>query len=474
MEALLIVDGRPNETLSQVIEALGVADEIGPGWPRADLDVSQGVAIRCDDWDGLAELIERRPQARVMAFYSGPLEDVENIEGQTVSHLGRRYALRKVLSNPAWDPYVHRLLIVERRGVGTEGGSLERVAAGAAGNLFFCPLLTPIDVGQLSAVGYTGSQMNAVMLPPTGRDADATYFDCEFLSLRKQLHAYLADHLELAWTPSALALLELVDRPDFQAFMTDGGCLKLVDDEAGISRLILETASPDPVAAYRSGFFEANDSEERALRRIRSCLRADLLASSPGIAIQRTRAVHSWGDYELRGYRHGDRSAGSWQLIRLLLSELGSMISPELQETLGRRVLDPASARGTESPDHGLAEEALIRDLARVPWAPHGPKWNEPCNSAWIEAIVWLCLQGLAAQSDVPGFGNPPWMDSESGWELEVQSVHERTVYYPRSHTECVFRWRLHAPIGTAFLRDGWSRIDEPETMSLDGSLRLQ
>lgn len=472
MEALLIVDGRPNETLSRVLEALGVADEIGPGWPRADLDVSRGVAIRCDDWDGLAELIERRPGAKVMAFYTGPLEDLDQIGGTTVSHLGRRYALQRPAVKPAIEPYAHRLITLERRGVGAEGGSLERPEDGAAGNLILCPVAVSVDVEQMAAVGFSSSQINGILFPPLSVDTPAAYFENELIGIRRQLRNYLAEQVAREWNPAALSLLDVVDRPDLRPFLSDGGCLRLVADDKNVTCLVLDTASLSPVPAYRTAFYEADQPGRRGLGAVRTCLRADLLNTSPGLAIGRTQGASSWDEYELRGYRASDRSTGSWQTIRLLLHQLRAVMSSTMQERLDRRILDLSSGRNGDNPDHGLAEEGLIRDLARVPWAPHSPNWSEGRTSVWTDAIIALFLREFAEQLNLPASSTPPWLVSGSDWELDEHTAF--SIYYPTSEAERVFRWRLHAPVGTAFHADEWSRVGDGRTTRLGETLRLR
>jgi hypothetical protein len=152
-------------------------------------------------------------------------------------------------------------------------------------------------------------------------------------------------------------------------------------------------------------------------------------------------------------------------------------MSVELQSRLEDRMLDSSAPRGVDYPDHGLAEEALIRDLARIPWAPDSPSLGDswPRNTAWNEAIVLLLLGHLASRAGVDEYGVPPWEDDDSGWETTVERAGPPlTVYYPRSDASQVFRWRLHAPLGALFLADEWSRIDQADTMRIGETLRLR
>jgi hypothetical protein len=473
MEALLIVDGRPNDTLAQVLETLGVADEIGPGWPRADLDVSQGVAIRCDDWDGLAELIERRPKASVMAFYTGPVEDLDCVDGESVSHLGRRYILRKGPVTPATEPYAHRIITMERLGVGSEGGSLDRESSVATGNLIFCPVIAHVDLKQLTSVGFSEAQVNAVALPPVTASSDAAYFTKDLIELRKGLRAHLDTEHKLPWEPTAVTLWALADNSLLRPFLLDGGHLNLTDREGGVTCVELEMCCDGDISSYRADFFGSERVPTARLTGIREALCSDVLCCAPHFSLRRTKQAHFWRDYELREYRQGERSSGSWQLVRLLLAHLRPWMTDELQTRLENRILDASAARGNSNPDHGLAEEALSRDAARIPWAPHAPIWSVPSNAAWNEAIAWIFFTHLAPESNTPLFGIPPWEDTATGWGIRGWPGRAIVIDFPPADAAQVFRWRLHAPVGATFLADNWSRLAWDDTMRLSETLRL-
>src|SRR5262249_275164 len=93
MKSYILIDGRPNGSLGNVLENMGLNELIGAGWPRASIEFTDRLELRCDDWANLSSLIQSAPGNAVDAFYLGDSSDLPRINGKTLGHEGRIYTL---------------------------------------------------------------------------------------------------------------------------------------------------------------------------------------------------------------------------------------------------------------------------------------------------------------------------------------------------------------------------------------------
>lgn len=182
-------------------------------------------------------------------------------------------------------------------------------------------------------------------------------------------------------------------------------------------------------------------------------------------------------DYPLRPRISATRENGSWQMIEAAIRELAEMGLPvDDEHRLGERILEDARPVGAR-PDHGLAEEGFLRDLARVPWSPDAPDWGDldtNVNHAWREVILELLLARHAAAGGIEVYPPVPWENPDSGWDREVAvGPGPESIRYPLDGNREVFRRRLQAPLGTDFLPKLYSRWEHDETMRLEETLRI-
>jgi hypothetical protein len=149
-----------------------------------------------------------------------------------------------------------------------------------------------------------------------------------------------------------------------------------------------------------------------------------------------------------------------------MLKSLSQRISVEAQAWLDERMLEVARPKHANvPPNHSIAEQAYLRELARVPWAPDAPNWSpgNEANWAWRTELVDMLSRAI----------KPPWQTPSSMWSLVVEPNGNRTVRYPEQQEGQVLRWRLREAAGTVFLRDAKSQIGFSESMKLGETLRL-